>query len=120
MVANGGSNGENRTYETGGGVFQWLTQKINEIASVFVDIVKGVWTDVVDWVGKIWNFVLKTATQVLKAARWLLEDVLKIPITAITNALGFLFAWRDICDTQQLLMCATNLVSISSWKVARS
>jgi hypothetical protein len=107
-VANSAADGEDRTFETGGGVFQWLTQKIKEIGSVLVDVVKGVWTVVVEWAGKIWNFVLKTATQVLKATRWLLEDVLKIPISAIIDALGFLFAWDDICDTQELLMYSVN------------
>jgi hypothetical protein len=101
------ANGET-THETGGGVFQWLSQKLQEIGKIVVQVVEGVWRVVVEWAGKIWNFILNTGAQILKATRWLLEDVLGIPITDIINALGFLFAWDDICDTQDLLMHTIN------------
>jgi hypothetical protein len=81
---------------------------VSSLQNVFVKWAQGAWNFVIDCAGKIWNFVVKTAGQALRAIRWLLEDVLHILITAIIDAVGFLFRWQDILDTHDLLVHVTN------------
>lgn len=99
---------ETLTGVAGGGLWHWVTTQLGKLADVVVTLVQGAWRVVVYWAEKAWSFVLKTGTHVLKAVKWLLQDVLKIPIQAILDAIGFLFAWGDICDTHDLLVYAAN------------
>jgi hypothetical protein len=85
-----------------------VTTQLGKLADVVVTLVQGAWRVVVYWAEKTWSFVLKTGAHVLKAVKWFLQDVLKIPIQAILDAIGFLFAWGDICDTHDLLVYAAN------------
>jgi hypothetical protein len=92
----------------GGALWHWVASKVSSLQNVFVKWAQGAWNFVIECAGKIWNFVVKTAGQALRAIRWLLEDVLHILITAIIDAVGFLFRWQDILDTHDLLVHVTN------------
>ena len=92
----------------GSGLWNWVTTQLDKLKNVLVEWARGAWNIIVEWAGKTWRFIVKTASQVLKGIRWLLEDVLKIPIQAIIDAIGFLFSWSDIVDTHDVLVHIAN------------
>ncbi|KAG6853600.1 hypothetical protein C0991_002923 [Blastosporella zonata] len=107
-VYNGWANqnhGESMLWEA----WQWVSQKFDEFSDAVICFAKGAWRFVVDIAGRIFNFVIDTASQVLNAMHWLLEDVLGIPISKIIAFVGFLFNWSDILFTRDVIVEMVNV-----------
>jgi hypothetical protein len=57
---------------------------------------------------KVYNFLLDTWQSIKKAMTWVWEKVLKAPFKKLIQWLGFIFNWKDILITRDLLRDMVN------------
>ncbi|KAJ6001626.1 gamma-glutamyltranspeptidase periplasmic precursor [Penicillium canescens] len=85
-----------------GDVFKWLTKAVKKAVEVVWDSAKKAWKFVADIAGKVYNAVLDAVDAIVGAVVWVFNAI-KTAIEAIIRFLKFLFQWKDIKRTKQVL-----------------
>lgn len=95
-----------------GDLFSWLASGVSHIVHLVEDTVKGVWSFVVEIAGKVYKGIMDCVEKVVAAVRWL-YDAIKTAIEDLLKYLSFLFEWKDITRTKEVLK---NLVKLYARK----
>ncbi|KDQ53519.1 hypothetical protein JAAARDRAFT_209881 [Jaapia argillacea MUCL 33604] len=88
--------------------FWWLVDKAEDVATWFLQTVDDVLQFVVEWAGKIYNFVCDTVTAIGKALSWVFAKI-KVALNKLIDFLGFLFAWDDILQFSDSIVTYVNV-----------
>ncbi|KDQ56881.1 hypothetical protein JAAARDRAFT_179577 [Jaapia argillacea MUCL 33604] len=88
--------------------FWWLVDKAEDVATWFLQIVDDVLQFVVEWAGKVYNFVCDTVAAIGKAFTWVFAKI-KVDLGKLIDFLGFLFEWDDILQFSDSIVTYVNV-----------
>ncbi|KAK2608973.1 hypothetical protein QQS21_002453 [Conoideocrella luteorostrata] len=90
-----------------GDLFRWLKKSINKIIRVVKDSVTGVIQFIADIAGRVYTATLDAVDAVMDAIIWI-YNVVKTVVMAVIRFIQFLFAWKDIKRTKEVLHNVTK------------
>ncbi len=85
-----------------GDVVHWIEGLFDKVAGFFIHIEKELVHFVIKIGKELYNFILTTAEQVFSAIEWLFKKIW-IAFKDLIKWLGFLFEWKDILKTKNIL-----------------
>jgi len=85
-----------------GDIFSWLESGIESVVSIVQNEVTGIWNFIATIAGKIYQGVLDCVEKVVGAVEWL-YNAIKTAIEDLIAFLEFLFEWKDILATHNVL-----------------
>jgi hypothetical protein len=91
-----------------GDVVRWLESGVDYVVSVVKDAATDAWNFVVTIAGQVYHSVLDCVEKVAAAAVWVFNAI-KVAVEDLIRFLEFLFEWKDITRTQQVIKNLTQL-----------
>jgi hypothetical protein len=91
-----------------GDLFRLLESGISHIVSVAYDAATSAWRFIVEIAGKVYQGVLDCVEKVVGAIKWL-YDAVKTAIEDLIKYLEFLFTWKDIVRTKDVIKNVSKL-----------
>jgi hypothetical protein len=85
-----------------GDIVSWLESGVKHIVHLVQDLATGFWSFVVEIAGKVYQGIMNCVEKVVAAVRWL-YDAIKTAIEDLLKYLSFLFEWKDITRTKEVL-----------------
>ncbi|GAA4271031.1 hypothetical protein U6A24_03955 [Aquimarina gracilis] len=85
-----------------GDIFNWLKSGIEHTIEIVKDEITGIWHFIVKIAGEFYRGVLDTIEAVAGAVRWV-YNIIKVAIEDLLKFLEFLFEWKDITRTKEVL-----------------
>jgi hypothetical protein len=98
-----------------GDIYQWLKSGVEAEISLFEDAANGVWHFIAQIAGKVYSAVLDSVEAIIGAVEWVFNAI-ETAIEDLILFLQFLFAWKDIRRTKDVMhnvirLFLDNLVS---------
>ncbi|WP_276133780.1 hypothetical protein [Polluticoccus soli] len=91
-----------------GDIFRWLESGVDYVWHLVEDAATGFWRFVVTIAGKVYQGILDCVEKVVSAVRWV-YNLIKTAIEDLIKYLEFLFEWKDITRTKQVIKNITKL-----------
>jgi len=85
-----------------GDVFNWMKDAWHDVADFFAHQIDGIWNFFIDIGGKLYNFVVNSINVVIRALEFVFNKI-KVFIEDLIKWIGFLFQWKDILVTHEVL-----------------
>ncbi|MFD0861679.1 hypothetical protein ACFQ1M_05640 [Sungkyunkwania multivorans] len=92
---------------TAGDIFNWLKDAWEDVTSFFVQVIDGLYHFFVEIAGKLYRFILAAITDVVQAIEFVLKKI-KVFFEDLIKWLGFLFKWKDILRSHDVLKNIIN------------
>lgn len=85
-----------------GDLFSWIESGVEAVINIIEDAATGLWHFVATIAGKIYSAVLNCVEAVVAAVTWI-YNAIEVLIEDIIKFLEFLFGWKDIITTHNVL-----------------